>query len=813
MQAMNRELYLGTALATDALSGDTARVSYPASDLTTHGVIVGMTGSGKTGLGVVLLEELARAGVPTLILDPKGDIANLALIFPALDGPSFRPWIDEAAARRAGVEPDALAQSTAARWRDGLALSGLGPDDVRALREAARIRVFSPGSTAATPLNMLGSLAAPAGGADTAGETARDEIESVVSGLLGLLGITGDPLTSREHILLSNLIEHAWTGGRSLDLPTLLRDVQTPPLRKLGVLELDAFYPAADRAALALRLNGLLASPGFAPWLAGEPADIGSLLYAPDGQPSTSVIYLAHLSEPERQLVVTLLLSRVASWMQTQPGTSALRALVYMDEVYGFAPPSAAPPAKKPILTLLKQARAFGIGLVLSTQNPVDLDYKAMSNAGTWMIGRLQTERDKLRIVEALRSASGDADLAALDARISGLGKREFVLHSAHGGAPRLFTTRWAMSFLRGPLTKAELARLPRMAAAMATTAGASASNPATAAALTGASPSDRELAEDETRVAPEVAPGVPVRYLSPDAPWRGQLELDPQSPRVAAALVARVRLSFDEQRAGLDHCEEWEAIAFPLGPRFEPARMVAIDIDARDFRDAPGGELCYAIPEAPIGTASYFRDAHKALAAHVQREQRLTLLHNRELALYSRPGESRAEFLTRCERAADERADAETAKLRDQIERALGARQRALATAKRQVAEAAAQHSASRTDEVVGGVGSLLGALLGGRSSTRSLARAAARSARGVSSRRVRTARAAARVDAAEDKVVELEAEVAELEHEVASEATAIDARWREAAAAISALEIGLEKSDVDIVELALAWLPTARR
>ena len=460
MAAGGEGLYLGGIVdpATGERTG--APVHYDPADLTTHGVIVGMTGSGKTGLGVIFLEEALRAGIPTLILDPKGDMANLLLSFPGLSPAEFRPWVDEAAARRDGKTPEEAAADAAGAWSKGLESWGLGKTDVASLRSAAEFTIYTPGSSAGVPLDVLGSLAAPTHFATGSGEAYRDEIEGLVSGLLGLAGIEADPLASREHILVANLVERAWAEGTDLTLEDLIARVHRPPLRKLGVFEIDTFFPEKDRLALAMRLNNLVASPSFAAWRSGPPLDIPSMLWTPEGKPRAAIVYLAHLSDAERQFAVTLALSRLVTWMRSQSGSSALRVLVYMDEVFGFVPPTAMPPAKKPILTLLKQARAFGVGVLLATQNPVDLDYKAMSNAGTWCIGRLQTERDKARILEALQSAAGDRDLARLDAQVSGLGKRQFLLHNTRAKEPALFTTRWALSYLPGPLTLDQVARL-----------------------------------------------------------------------------------------------------------------------------------------------------------------------------------------------------------------------------------------------------------------------------------------------------------------------------------------------------------------
>ncbi len=449
------DLFLGETVdpATHQRTG--TKVAIPTGEFTTHGVIVGMTGSGKTGLGIVLIEEALRAGVPALLIDPKGDLGNLCLTFPNLSGSDFRPWINDGDAQKAGLSPDDFATAQAKTWSDGLAGWGLDGSAIGTLRNGTEFTIYTPGSTAGVAMNIVGSLKAPDDAGDL--ETMRDEIEGYVSGLLGLVGIEADPLSSREHILLSNLIETSWAAGKDLDLPSLVGQVQTPPIRKLGVFELDTFFPPNDRTALAMKLNGLLASPSFAAWAQGAPLDIGSLLRTSDGKPRCAIVTTAHLSDEERQFVTALVLAKLVTWMRKQSGTTDLRALLYMDEVAGYVPPSAMPPTKKPIMTLMKQARAFGVGVVLSTQNPVDVDYKALSNAGTWMIGRLQTDRDKQRLLDGMSAAAGGVDVAAISDTISGLGKREFVLRRASKDKPEVMTTRWAMSYLRGPLTRDQI--------------------------------------------------------------------------------------------------------------------------------------------------------------------------------------------------------------------------------------------------------------------------------------------------------------------------------------------------------------------
>ncbi len=467
------ELFIGEEISAESGDRTGERVLLDSADFTTHGVIVGMTGSGKTGLGVVLLEEALLSGVPVLAIDPKGDLSNLSLTFPSLHADEFEPWIDAGAARVAETTVPELAASTAQMWSDGLASWGLDGADIGELRKAARPVIYTPGSDAGVPLNALGRLSKPTSDDP---QVLQDEVDSTVAGLLSLIGVESDPLSGREHILMANLITRAWQTDSPMDLPTLLGQMMDPPIRKLGVLELDSFFPPADRTALVMKLNGLLASPSFAAWSVGEPLDIASMLWDGNGDPRAAVVSLSHLDETERQFAVTLVLSKLISWMRSQSGTGELRVLVYIDEVAGYAPPVANPPTKGPILTLLKQARAFGVGLVLSTQNPVDLDYKAISNAGTWMIGRLQTEQDKNRLIDGLRGADGSVDVDEVERMISGLGKRQFVLRTTRSTALPLLTTRWAMSYLAGPLTRDQIGGL--MADHLA--AGGPAGTPAT---------------------------------------------------------------------------------------------------------------------------------------------------------------------------------------------------------------------------------------------------------------------------------------------------------------------------------------------
>jgi hypothetical protein len=456
--------YLGRPWDPEARKAKPGLVLYDSKDLVTHAVCVGMTGSGKTGLCLALLEEAALDGIPALVIDPKGDLANLMLTFPDLRPEDFLPWIDEDDARRKGLEPADYARQQAERWTTGLAEWGQDGARIRRLREAVDIAIYTPGSEAGIPVSMLGSFAAPPPAIRADGELLRERVGGTATSLLALLGTDADPVKSREHILISTILDAAWREGRDLDLAGLIQAIQAPPVSRVGVLDLESFYPSKDRFALALSLNNLLASPEFAAWTKGEALDVGRMLRTPEGKPRIAICSIAHLGDAERMFFVSLALNQMLAWTRAQSGTTSLRAILYMDEIFGYFPPVANPPSKLPLLTLLKQARAFGVGVVLATQNPVDLDYKGLANAGTWFVGRLQTERDKARVLEGLEGAAADAgarfDKSRMDEILAGLGNRIFLMNNVHDDGPEVFETRWAMSYLRGPLTRAQIKTL-----------------------------------------------------------------------------------------------------------------------------------------------------------------------------------------------------------------------------------------------------------------------------------------------------------------------------------------------------------------
>ncbi len=818
-----------------------APVTLPSEELTTHGVIVGMTGSGKTGLGVVLIEECLRAGIPALLIDPKGDLTNLALTFPGLSAAEFQPWVNPGDAAKAGQSVEDFAAAEAQRWAQGLAGWELGPPDVAALHSGVDVAVYTPGAPHGIQLNVIGSLDAPADLGDP--QAVAEEIDAYVSSLLNLLGIESDPMSSREHILLATIINASWAQGRALDMATLVASVQQPPMRKVGVLDLDAYYPPADRMKLAMRLNGLLAAPAFAPWMEGQRIDIDAMLHGPDGRPRCAIVSITHLSDEQRQSATSVVLTKLISWMRRQSGTSDLRTLVYMDEVAGYLPPNGNPPTKEPLMLLLKQARAFGVGVVLSTQNPVDVDYKALSNAGTWLIGRLQTEQDKNRLLDGLTSAAGTIDQAAVAATISAMGKREFVLKRASKDSVEVMTTRWAMSYLRGPLSREQVASLtagraggqgvaaggaqipgaaqaPRsgQAAPAETVPGSTQpaptqpaptqptpaqpapaqpaptqptpAQPAPAATspTPGSTPPTTPLAADESPVAPAVAAGVPVSYLDPAASWAAQVGAVP-GHRLVPAAIARVLVRFDDTKADLILDQEYEAVLSALSALPDARAFVAVDYDDRDLLPtAPPGAV-YRLPPSEVARKPWWTTLQRDLTDHLVRSLTVEIPTNPTLKLYGRVGESAEQFAARCQAAAADGGDQAIAALRSKYERRLGDIQRRVTTAQGAVDRQRSQRNSSMASDMLGG-------LFGRRSMSI-----------GTSMRRMSTANS--RVDAAESRVDDLERQLADVQADLDAETRAIADQWRAKAADLSTMAVGLERTDVRVTQLGLVWIP----
>jgi len=798
---------------------------YDAKDLCTHAVCVGMTGSGKTGLCVAMLEEAAIDGVPAICIDPKGDLANLLLSFPGLRPADFRPWIDDGAAMRKGMTGDQFAAQTAKTWKEGLAAWGQEPERIERFRDAVDFGLYTPGSTAATPLSVIKSFAAPGKVVLDDGDAFRERIAASTASLLALMGVSGDPLTSREHILVSNLLAEHWKQGRSLSLPELIRGIQKPPFSQVGVFDVETFFPAKDRLELAMRLNHLVASPTFSAWTTGEPLDIQRLLYTATGKPRLSILSIAHLSDTERMFFVTLLLSELIAWMRSQPGTSSLRALLYMDEVFGYFPPVANPPSKQPMLTLLKQARAFGLGCVLATQNPVDLDYKGLSNAGTWLIGRLQTARDQARVMEGLEGASSAVgksfDKQQMERTLAGLGSRVFLMNNVHDDAPVVFQTRWAMSYLRGPLTRAQLKILHEALEANRAHSGAviptatSAASPLVMPALllddlspvTPTTPPDPSAAPPEPASEgalnrPVLPPAVEERFAiaSRRAPEAGKRVYRP-------ALFARCRLHFVSATYKVNH---WEGRCF-LAPLIDPlpddvwSQSSRIEADALAIRETPAPGLVFAPAPPEITNPKSYPAWEKDLEAYLYQTQSLSVFRCQELNRYSEAGETEGEFKIRLAQHAREERDIRVEKLRQKFAKRLATLKKRIDLAEAAVHRERDQYRRASFDSVVSMGSSILGAFLGAKLASRTNVSKTSTSMRSVG----RAAQQRGDIGRAKEKLEGYKQDYAALEAEFEQEVERLEEMLRPESLTMERLEVPPRKSDLSVESLVVAWIP----
>lgn len=789
--------YLGREIdpATGAPGGEA--LLYDSRDLTTHAVIVGMTGSGKTGLGIALLEEALIDRVPVIAVDPKGDLPNLLLTLPDLSAEAFLPWVGEDEAAAAGVDRREFAARQAELWRRGLADWGQDAARIRRLQESAEFTVYTPGSRAGRPVNLLGGIAPPPEAVRAEADLLADHLQQTATGLLTLAGLPADPVTGREHILVARLLEAAWAEGRGLDLPGLVHGIQRPPFDRVGILDLESFFPEKERFALAMRFNNLLAAPGFEAWTQGEPLDLGGLLYTPEGRPRAAVMTIAHLGDAERMFFVTRLLVETIAWMRAQPGTASLRAVLYLDEVFGFLPPVANPPSKTPLLTLLKQARAFGLGVVLATQNPADLDYKGLSNAGTWFIGRLQTERDRERLLAGLEgAAAGEGfDRRNLERWISGLGKRVFLLHRAKENEPLLFQTRWTLSYLKGPMTREDIKRL-------AAAKGEQAGRPdALAPPEPGAAPGPAR--DPATGNAPPLLPpGIPVFTLPPAAPQEGTEYLP--------ALFARLDLRHASPRHGVEVVRRVGRAAFfspgPTPVDWEASRELALD-PAGFLAGAPAAGRFGHLPAAARDAKSY--DAWKRdLLRWARQGLALRLLRCPRTGAVSRPGESRAEFLARRGQLLREERDRQVEALRRRYAPRFATLRDRLRRAEQAVAREKEELAAKKVETAISFGTAILGAFLGRRAvSATSAGRigTAAKSAGRLRKERMDAERAEESQAAVRERIAELEAA---LEADIAAIEAAVDpeaAPPEEFIVPPSAAEIGLSF-------FALLWVPFGR-
>jgi hypothetical protein len=779
--------YLGKRFDLAAGTRTADPVLYDSKDLVTHAVCVGMTGSGKTGLAIGLIEEAAIDGVPVLAIDPKGDLANLLLTFPALDAADFAPWVSDSDAAARGLSVEELAGRQASTWRAGLAEWDQTPDRIARFRSAADVRVYTPGSRAGRPLALLSSLRGLDSGNE---EDVSARLASTAGSLLTLAGIGESGPHARERALVAAIL--ASRGAGSADLAWLVEQIQRPSFDRIGVLDLETFYPARERQDLALRFNSVLASPGFDVWLTGDPLDVAGMLFTPDGRPRVVIVSIAHLADAERMLVVSMVLEAALAWTRRQSGTSSLRAMLYMDEVFGYLPPVANPPSKTPLLTMLKQARAFGVGVVLATQNPVDLDYKGLSNTGTWFLGKLQTERDKARVLDGIEGLAGAPDRQTLDRTLSSLRPRVFLMHNVHEPQPILFETRWTLSYLRGPMTREELKRVASLDAPAPSPAAARAparpthAAAADAAVSRSASPSGR----------PVLPAGIPETFLDSGTE---------SAPEYTPVLYGAARVRYTDAKRGIDHTESIQVVT-PITEGAVPVEWEAattVDDAPESLHESPADGASYGALPAAARQAKAYAVWIRGFEQWVQRSRTLRLLADPAMRLVSQPGESERDFRIRLQQASREARDSSVEALRARFASKVERLSQKVKSAEEIVAreQQQAQHQTLQSAVSIGAT--MLGALMGRKAVSMSTLGRATTAARGVG-RSVKEAQDIARAkERLETARRELEALQQTIEAEVA------DLTAKTGSTNLETIEIRPKRGAVEVRLVTLAWKP----
>ena len=775
-------------------------VMYDSKDLVTHGVVLGMTGSGKTGLCIGLLEEAAMDNTPAIVIDPKGDIANLMLTFPNFKGGDFRPWINEDDAVKKGRTPDEHAEKTAKMWEDGIGQWGQGADRVKEFKEKVDINVFTPGSKAGIPVSILSSLDVPPFEVMDDGELLGDRIESTVSSLLSLVGEDADPIQSPEAVLLSAIFQHSWAAEQSLSIEGLIRNIQKPAFGKVGIIDVESFYPAKKRQTLALKFNNLLASPGFSTWMEGPALDIQKMLYHDDGRARVSIFSISHLNDSERMFFVSILLNQMLGWMRGQSGTTSLRAMLYMDEIYGFLPPTANPPSKKPMMTMLKQARAYGLGILLATQNPVDLDYKALSNIGTWWLGRLQTERDKARVLDGLEGAAasqdGKFDRRAMEELLAGLGSRVFLMNNVHEDVPVVFHVRWVMSYLRGPMTRRQIKTLmdPKRGAFEEETkqVTAASSNPmAMPSSVTAVPVGER----------PAVGTGVVEHFL----PFAGEAEGVTYKP----FLFREGKVHFSSSKTGVDGSRRvrFTNLMDEKGVAWDDNLVCNLPY-AKFDRDPRKGTGFAELPGFAMNSGNY-DGVKKDFIDWMYRNERVEVFYSSLLKEYSKMGESEADFRGRLAHSSRELRDEAIDKIRDKIRKSIktkeGQLDRAEATLEREISEA-------RSAKMQAGA-NILGTIAGMFFGKRKMSATNIRRGSSAANSFGRSRKQSQDVGRAEDKVEGLEDDIAELELELREEMEQLEGRFDPANIDLDNEQVKPYKKDIEVETVSLLWVPFDER
>jgi hypothetical protein len=782
--------YLGQEYDLASAERQEKLVLYDSRDLTTHAVCVGMTGSGKTGLCLGLIEEAAIDNIPAIVIDPKGDLSNLLLTFPQLRAEDFAPWVNAEDAARKGVTSEQFAEQQAELWKKGLVDWGQDGARIRRLQESAEFAIYTPASKAGLPVSILKSFAAPPKAVLDDDEFLRERVSSTATSLLALLGIEGDPMRSREHILLATIFDRAWRDEQDLDLAAVIEQIQHPPVTKMGAIDLETFFPAKNRFALAMQLNTLLASPDFASWLEGEALDTGALLHSKSGKPRVAIFSISHLNDADRMFFVTLLLNQTLSWMRAQSGTSALRAILYMDEIFGYFPPISNPPSKQPLLTLLKQARAFGVGVVLATQNPVDLDYKGLSNAGTWFVGRLQTERDKARLLDGLETVTGAAntkfDRAAINAALSSLKSRVFLMSNVHEDHSTIFQTRWTLSYLRGPLTREQISELMEPLKSGRAEPISKTAAPTMPASKTSSS-----------NCRPLLPPEVP-QYFVPVRQTKGVYQ--PKLLGVAEIHYVDAKRKVDETQS-VGFTTDFKSAAVPV----EWSDAEVVDLDADELECEPQPDVGFAELPGPAAMPKNYPAWQKGLTNWLFQTQKLELLSSPATGLISNAGESERDFRLRLRQSGREDRDEDVAAIRSKYATKLQILQNRLLRAEQNAERQAAQAAGAKWNTVISVGSTVLGALLGRKAVSAATMGKAATAARAAT----RMTRESQDVDRAQETVQSVQSEIDALNQQIQDETRALQQRSDPATEVLAHVELRPKKTNIRTVLVCLAWFP----
>lgn len=817
--AKNDDYYLGRHYDLESRSTIDKPLLYDPDDLTTHAVVVGMTGSGKTGLCLDLLEEAALRGTPALMIDPKGDITNAVLHFPKLSSTDFEPWVDSDKARREDKSIAQVANETAELWRTGLAQWGIGQERLQALAESVQFTVYTPGSDAGVPVSILASLAAPAIPWEDNKELLRERISSTATALLGLVGLRDiDPVRSREHILLANIFEHAWRRGVDLTLSELIMQTQSPPFEKLGVFDVNTFFPEKDRFDLAMMLNNILAAPAFQSWIDGQPLDIEGLLYTGDGRPRHSIFYIAHLDDAERMFFVSLLFSAVETWMRGQSGSTSLKALMYFDEIFGYLPPVSNPPSKESMLRMLKQARAFGIGLILATQNPVDVDYKALSNAGTWFVGKLQTDQDKQRLLDGLIGASAGLNRSEFDALISSLDKRVFLMHNVHERQPAVFKTRWAMNYLAGPVTRNQIPLLNELAGVSPSARPARESDQVIepikkTPELLVCTVSEVEKALPYPDVGSTTRPAVPrgiSEYFLPHDLTLSQA-IDAAKDRIARdavtvgmiykpALLAQAEIRVIKRKYDLDL--EMRQTALVTHPDRRGAvrweEWVSEEVEHDDFDHQPLPGAGYDTLKEPLSDGRRLKSLERDYQDWIYRTTEVPVKVNEKLNIYAGPEISGEAFAELCAEAARKLGQIEMDKVSDSFDQKMNKIVKRLEREARELREDEAELDRRKREETVSHAETLI-----------SLFSKRRRSLSSSMTKRRMTVRARDDVDESEEAIEGFEAEIKSLNRQKEEAIEEEASNWEEIAKEINEIRVTPFKKDIYVDLFGVAWIP----